>query len=221
MRILAVTDLHGRVDALVRILAREDGAGHDVLFLGGDLTDFGTPADAVEVIEAAGAGMGDRPVLAVAGNCDSRAIEHLIAERGISVHACGRRLGEVGVFGLSAMPPWRGDMYEFTEEELCNFLRAGWRDVEDCPRHVLLSHPPPRGACDQTRTGREVGSTAVRARVEAWRPELVVCGHVHEARGTAHIGPTLVVNCGKARAGHYAVIDLPEDGPPAAEHRRL
>ena len=46
MRLVCITDLHGRVDALERIV--EDASAADVLLLGGDLTDFGTPNVAQE-----------------------------------------------------------------------------------------------------------------------------------------------------------------------------
>ena len=37
---------------------------------------------------------------------------------------------------------------------------------------------------------------------------LVVCGHIHEARGLERTGRATIVNCGHARRGHHALIDL-------------
>ena len=53
-----------------------------------------------------------------------------------------------------------------------------------------------------------MGSTAVRDFIDASRPALVVCGHIHEARGIDKLGDTTVVNCGTAYRGHYAIADL-------------
>jgi hypothetical protein len=39
----------------------------------------------------------------------------------------------------------------------------------------------------------------------------VICGHIHEARGQAKIGNTVVVNCGPARDGNYAVAEVGDD----------
>jgi Icc-related predicted phosphoesterase len=53
-----------------------------------------------------------------------------------------------------------------------------------------------------------VGSTVVRAFVEREQPQLVLCGHIHESRGTDEIGRTQIVNPGPVAAGHYAVVDV-------------
>ena len=53
-------------------------------------------------------------------------------------------------------------------------------------------------------SGRNVGSEALAKFVRAF--ELVVCGHIHEARGSIRINNTLVVNPGKASDGKAALI---------------
>jgi uncharacterized protein len=55
---------------------------------------------------------------------------------------------------------------------------------------------------------QHVGSAALRAFIERTQPALVISGHVHEARGTDQIGPTIAVNCGPAVKGFYAIIEL-------------
>ena len=61
-------------------------------------------------------------------------------------------------------------------------------------------------ACDQLRGGAHVGSTALRAFVEHAQPDLVLCGHIHEARATDTIGNTNVVNPGSVSAGPCALV---------------
>jgi hypothetical protein len=73
----------------------------------------------------------------------------------------------------------------------------------------LVSHVPPKNtSIDLTRSGVHVGSTAVRDFIEAFHPILVVCGHVHEARGTDEIGGTIIVNPGPAQNWFYSQIEL-------------
>ncbi len=205
MRLLCITDIHGEFRRFEKILANEPRA--DLLIIGGDFTNFGKPPEVAHTLDIAQAHTPQ--VLAVAGNCDSAAIDQLLAERGVSLHARGVRLGDIGFFGVSAMPPWRKDMYQFTEEELDSFLSAGFAQVEGSPKFVMVPHCPPRNSgVDRTSGFMSVGSTAIRKWMEKVNPVLVVCGHIHEARGQSKIDSTVVVNCGPAREGNYAVAEI-------------
>jgi hypothetical protein len=207
MKLLCVTDLHGNAAALRRIL---DAAGPvDLVLLGGDLTTFGAPDDAEALV--AQAGKAGCPVLAVAGNCDSAAIDRRLKKTGAGLHGRGVVAGELGIHGLSAIPPWRDGMYQFTEQELAEALRRGHAEVSGAGRHVVLAHAPPRnGSLDRTALGQHVGSVALMEFIERVQPDLVVCGHVHEARGVEKLGKTRVVNCGPAASGFYAVAEAGE-----------
>jgi uncharacterized protein len=78
---------------------------------------------------------------------------------------------------------------------------------------IFCPHAPPHGtACDRLANGEHVGSTVVRAFVEREQPDLVLCGHIHESRGTDTIGRSRIVNPGPVPAGHYAVVDVGEGG---------
>lgn len=59
---------------------------------------------------------------------------------------------------------------------------------------VLISHGPPGGACDYTLTGHVTGSWSLRDRIQEVKPELVVCGHIHEAYGVEYIDSIPVWN---------------------------
>jgi Icc-related predicted phosphoesterase len=59
---------------------------------------------------------------------------------------------------------------------------------------VLISHGPPFGVGDKNAEGLHIGSRELSVRIEAIRPRLVVCGHVHEAYGIYSLGSSTVVN---------------------------
>jgi Icc-related predicted phosphoesterase len=208
MKLTCVTDLHGNADMLTRIL-RQAGET-DLVLLGGDITNFGTPNEAeglVEIARQIGA-----PVLAVAGNCDSRAIESRLEQLGVSLMRRGAAVNDLGLVGLAAMPPWMGTMYELPEEELAAALRAGRAMLDGFSRHVLLSHAPPRDTnLDKTRQGAHVGSMAVRNYIDEHGPAVVICGHIHESRGIQTIGATRAVNCGPGFDGHYARVEIDDE----------
>jgi len=67
------------------------------------------------------------------------------------------------------------------------------------------------GAIEGVVAIEHVGSTSVRAIVEEFAPPLVLCGHIHEARGVARHGPTTIVNPGPAAAGHRALVEINGD----------
>lgn len=205
MKILVLTDLHQRHAALGRILARVGPV--DMILLGGDLTDFGRPSDAEKVVSATR--QTGAQVFAVAGNCDSSAIEERLIQLGVSLFRRGVVCGELGLQGLSAMPPWRQSMYQFTEEQLAADLAEAYPQVQAAKHRLVLSHPPPRAVTvDRTLRGAHVGSTALRTFIERTQPELVFCGHIHEGRGVELIGATKVVNCGPAIEGCYVLAEL-------------
>jgi hypothetical protein len=206
MKIAYLVDVHDRFDAVPRALALIGAV--DLLIVGGDITTGGTPDDAARAIEEW------RPLapnlLALAGNMDSPAIDARLAELGVTLDGRGTAYGDVGVFGVSAAPvsPLRTP-YELDEDELARRIAAGFEAVKSCRVRIFCPHAPPRGtACDRLRSGEHVGSAAVRTFVESEQPDLVLCGHIHESRGTDRIGRTRVVNPGPVAGGHYAVVEV-------------
>ena len=148
-------------------------------------------------------------MLAVAGDCDDAEIDRRLVELEVSLAGRGMIHAGVGLHGLSAMPPWHGNMYERTEDELAKALRAGHAQIGGAEHHVVLSHPPPYGgALDRISTSKHVGSTALRSFIDRMQPELVLCGHIHESRGVENFGRTTAVNCGLAATGFYALAVL-------------
>lgn len=59
---------------------------------------------------------------------------------------------------------------------------------------ILLSHYPPFGIVDFTLSNTHAGDIYLKRLIERYEPPLVICGHIHEAKGIDKIGKTLVVN---------------------------
>jgi hypothetical protein len=208
MRIFACSDVHGGTGAVLRHLRAEPGI--DAIVVAGDITTKGTPADAEAFLTALK--RSGLPVVAVAGNMDPPRIEETLMLQNVSVNGTGIMIGDVGFFGVSACPPTPFHTpYEISEEEILRRAEEGWAMVRGARRKVFVPHAPPaKTALDRTWTGLHVGSTAVREFIERREPDLVICGHIHEARGTDRLGGTLIVNCGAAGHGSYAVASLGE-----------
>jgi hypothetical protein len=207
--LLAFSDIHGAYRDVDRAISAH--GAFDAIILAGDLTTVGTAREAREAIRLMLAH--GKPVMTVAGNMDPGPVEEEFRALGVSIDARGRTIGGIGFFGVSAAPVSAlRTPNEITEEEILRRAEQGWSEVAGCARKVFVPHAPPAGtALDRLRDGRHVGSSAVREFIERRRPDVVICGHIHEARGIDRIESTLIVNCGPAGKGSYAVLDLSDE----------
>ncbi|MFC1499603.1 metallophosphoesterase [Candidatus Zixiibacteriota bacterium] len=207
MTFLTLGDIHGSVKWTRELISAAETV--DTVLLCGDLTSFGTPEDVAGIIEDIA--RYNTTCYAIAGNCDSLAIDSFLTDQDIALNGRGRMIGDsIGVCGVSGSnsTPFRTPL-EYTEEELSESLQAGWQQILDASIRIVVHHAPPyRTKCDRTLLGIHTGVRMFRAFCENEQPELVICGHIHEARGTDMIGETLVVNGGMAARGHGTVIEV-------------
>lgn len=205
MKIIAITDIHGKYATAAAIIRSERP---DAVIVGGDLTTVGTMKEASDALSLFRAECPE--LLVVAGNMDLPEHDDMFFQMGVSINGRGRTIGDVGFFGVSGAPHSKlKTPYEIAEERILALARAGYQEVKKARVKVFVPHAPPYGTkLDIIRAGYHVGSTAVRDFVEEHPVDLVVCGHIHEARGLDSIDRTRIVNCGQAGHGHYAVIDI-------------
>jgi Icc-related predicted phosphoesterase len=205
---LAFTDIHGSYEKVNEIIRSEPRA--DGVIVGGDLTTYGSVADAEKALNLFRSN--GKPIFAVAGNMDLPEFDRFYESASVSVNGRGMVFKDAGIFGVSGSPftPMHTP-YEIEEQEIARRAEQGWNHVATSRWKIFVPHAPPKDTkLDKILFGKHVGSTAVRAFIEQHQPDVVVCGHIHEARGTDTIGKTQIVNCGAAGKGYYAVIHLGE-----------
>jgi len=207
MKIFAITDIHGRRNfnkEITQIITDSD-----LVIIAGDITDFGDKKEANEILEEML--VLNENIVAVPGNCDTPGVNEALTALGINLHGAMKRINDVAIYGLggSNESPFNTPQ-EYRDSEIETILRQFRRD-ENAHFHIIISHPPPlRTKVDKVFLGHHVGSMAVRGIIERFQPDLVICGHIHEARGVDKIGKTIVINPGPFPK-HYAIIDLNED----------
>ncbi len=201
MKLLCISDLHGGV----RDLRLDDV---DALVVCGDITHFEGRGAAAQILDKF---KDAKVLLGVPGNCDNMDVNEALVERNADLHARGRVIGGIGFFGAggSNATPFNTPQ-EYQEEELWNFLSKGYEQVKGAQAMVLVSHTPPSGTGLDRARGTHVGSEKIREFIEERRPRLVLCGHVHESKGTDTIGDTVIVNPGMLKNGH-ALVDIGPD----------
>ena len=85
---------------------------------------------------------------------------------------------------------WRSMTHNWEEE------KAAYSKVPKAD--IVLSHSPPIRALDRTDSGSHIGSLALLQYISEYKPQIVLCGHVHEQGGlSCKVGNTTVYNVAK------------------------
>jgi len=214
LKIFAASDIHERLDCLGQLTETIEAA--DWVFLLGDLTQFGHAAQAARVLDAFR--RINPQVLAVPGNVDHPDVVDLLVSEGVSLHGNHRVLeDQVGVAGMGASTPTPfGTPMELSEEEIYRRLDVPLRAIGGCAVRLVISHAPPRDTrVDRIRLGLHAGSRSVRRLIEEHGPDLLLCGHIHEAVGEDILGRTRILNPGSFGRGGYVWAEVSADGVSA------
>ena len=205
MRLFAIADPHGNYSAIKTLL--EKSGKIDAVLIAGDITNFGPAEKAFELID-----MFSHKIMAVPGNCDPLSILEILDRSSASLHNDLETFGGITFVGFGGSNPTPFcTPFEIEECDIESNLKELMADAQDRKKPiVLLTHAPPYGVLD-TAGGTHVGCRSLAKYLGA--VSLVVCGHIHEARGVKEQSGTIVVNPGMAAAGFAALIDI-ETGDP-------
>ncbi len=199
MRILAISDIHGDFD----LFAPDELPEADVCVVAGDLTNNGTRRMA-EVSAALRwiVAMGQQiPTLWIPGNHDIGIVPNTFSYQDNVTCLLDKTVeyGGLTFHGVSLSPcysmPELAETWDYmTVDKMAEQAAYAFEAVD-----VVVSHAPPFGTLDGggwvLGRGREnYGSPALADYIARHAPRLVICGHVHEARGHAQIGNTQVYN---------------------------
>ncbi len=218
MKIFALSDIHGDTKYIAR--SGELIRSADVVAIAGDISRSGKIDGARRVLEAIE--VFNKNIVAVHGNWDRAEVIDLLEERGYCLHGTGRIINGIGFFGAGGSTPTpMKTASEYSEEEILDFMKSGYKAVKEARATVLISHTPPLNTRDRTFLGLRAGSQAVRDFIEERGVALCLCGHIHEARGTDWIGQSMVVNPGTFKKGRYAMITITKKQSMEAEHGKI
>jgi Icc-related predicted phosphoesterase len=206
MKILAVSDIHGKYIKIMEYL-KENTV--DLIILSGDITDFGPPELAGEILNEISSF--NIPVLAIPGNCDPiNLYGNIDNSNAINIHGRSVTIKNIGIcgFGGSNPTPFNTPL-EFDELEIYDQARKAIEEIKNHKVTLFVTHAPPFGTkTDILPSGDHVGSEGIRRVIEEFQPTLNVCGHIHESRAVDKLGKTEVVNPGMLSKGHACMINI-------------
>lgn len=200
MKILALADIHGKFFRLDGILQKSDPV--DVVIVAGDLTHGGPPENAVRSISILKHFC--PRVFCVPGNWDTPEVVQAIDTYAVNLDEAPRIVMNTEFCGIGYSNPTHNNTpMEVSDEALGKKLNVVLSHTTSC-RSVLVTHTPPLDTLDMTPEGAK-GSRSLRAALD--RFDLIICAHIHKARGKVKDGAWLV-NPGYAAEGQAAIIDL-------------
>ncbi len=212
MRLLLISDIHGKTSTLKRTL-KEVGEV-DAILVAGDVSSYAGLkwADVLDTISKHCRQKG-ATAFVVPGNVDPPNILSARYECVKILHASAGTLDKYIIAGVGGGLGFSFQrIAKLTDNELAGFVDLLLRKHGGglAPYSwILLTHTPPYGTkLDIMYTGEHVGSKALRTLIEVRKPLLTVSGHIHESRNVDHLGRTVLVNPGPNYKGFYALAEI-------------
>jgi uncharacterized protein len=176
MKILAIADTHGDSSLVKKIGEIADKEKVDLILHAGDLTWFDKENEGIlaPLIKKG------REVLMIHGNHDSlTTIKHLteVYPLSINLHKEGIERKNIGFFG-SGTTDWG---FKEDSEKVFKELTEGHKRIEHLKKKIMVSHCPPVGSAIELLGFP--GSYGVREAIKKFKPDFVICGHMHEGGG--------------------------------------
>ena len=193
MKILASGDIHGDISLARSLAEKAEKENVDLVVLCGDLT-YGEQS--LQGIIGPFKEKGKQVVL-IPGNHETIATADFLAQQydAINLHGYSIRTGDIGLFGAGGA---NIGLFQLSEDELYNLLKTSHEKIKDVKTKIMVTHVHPTGTQMEKFTQFFPGSTGIRKAVEAFKPNILLCSHVHEAEGIEEkIGNTTIINVGK------------------------
>ena len=177
----------------------------DLILVLGDIShnDFEEAISLLEILAKV------KKVFFIPGNMDSKKLLTWTKDDIVNIHCKAEKINddqEILGIGGSSITPFNTSI-EFEEEDIAIKLDESSKKLEG-KKFIFASHCPPKNTkIDETNFGMHGGSTSIYKFIVQKKPDMNICGHIHEAFGIDHINGTIIVNTGAAKDNRYAIIE--------------
>lgn len=193
MKILASGDIHGDTKLAEKLAEKAEKEKVDLVILCGDLTMAEMSTDNL---------IGpfkkrNQKVLLVPGNHETIATADFLAQLygATNLHGYSVKVGDVGLFGCGGA---NIGLFQLDEKEIFDLLKKGHKYVEGMKKKIMVTHVHPKGTLMEKFTDMFPGSDGIKKAIDEFKPDILLCSHVHEAEGIEEkVGNTKVINVGK------------------------
>ena len=192
MRILATSDIHGDSSLAKKLAEKAEREKADLVLLCGDLTigEKGTYNIIGPFVKK------NMKVLLIPGNHETVATADFLAELyGVkNLHGYSVKYKDVGFFGAGGA---NIGLFQVNESEMFDLLKKAHEGIKNSKTRIMVTHVHPEGSLIEKFTSFFKGSSGVKKAIDEFQPDILFCGHVHEAEGIEEmVGKTKVINVG-------------------------
>ncbi|MDD5253680.1 MAG: metallophosphoesterase [Candidatus Nanoarchaeia archaeon] len=193
MKILAAGDIHGDSKLAEKLAKMAEKEKVELVVLCGDLTQAELSTEGI---------LGPfvkrkQRIILIPGNHESVATADFMAELyGVkNLHGYSVKYKDVGFFGASAT---NIGVHQISNDETFKLLKQGFDHLKDVKTKIMVTHTHPKGSKMEKLSDFVFGSEAVTKAIKKFKPNILLCSHVHEAEGLEEkIGDTKVINVGR------------------------
>lgn len=193
MKILASGDIHGDITLARKLADQAEKENVDLVVLCGDLTYAEQSTDGIigPFVEKG------KKVVLIPGNHETIATADFLAEQygAVNLHGYSIQAGDIGLFGAGGA---NIGLSQLSEEEIYDLLKKSHDKIKESKTKIMVTHVHPTETQMEKFTKFFPGSTGIKKAVDAFKPNILLCSHVHEAEGIEEmLGSTKVINVGK------------------------
>ena len=193
LKILAAGDIHGDRSIVNKLAEQAEKENVDLVVLCGDLTYHEQSTDNIigPFVKK------NKKVLIIPGNHETLATADFLAELyGVkNIHGYSVKYENVGLFGCGGA---NIGLFQIDEPEIYDILKKGHEAIREMKKKIMVTHVHPSGSKMEKFSSFFPGSTGVKKALDRFKPDILLCSHVHEAEGIEEVvGNTKVINVGK------------------------
>lgn len=191
MKVLGAGDIHGNVFLAEELAKRAVKESVDLVVLCGDLIEENSFENILKPFK-------DRnlKMVFVHGNHESIGSAEFLSyiNKVKLLHGYSARYEDIGFFGCGSA---NIGVHGLEEEVIFKKLKKAHEPISYLKKKIMVTHVHPEGSKMEKLSKFVKGSTAVRNAITKFKPNILLCSHVHEAQGLEEvIDETKVINVG-------------------------